>query len=388
MTQPAPVLISDTATLSAFCARQASADFITVDTEFMRETTFWAKLCLVQVAGPEEAACIDPLASGMSLQPLYDLFANEKVLKVFHAARQDLEIFLHESGALPRPVFDTQVAAMVCGFGDQVGYETLVAKLADAKLDKSQRFTDWSRRPLTDRQVKYALSDVTHLRKAYQSLAKKLERSGRAAWLTEEMEVLTTESTYRLDPKDAWLRIKARTRSGRMLAVLKELATWREETARALDWPRGRIAKDDALLELAAHPPSGIEDLKRSRLAKQLASDRFAGGVLAAAKRGLAIPEAEWPPVPENDNANMGPRAVVELLRLLLKLKSEQHNVASRLIATAEDVDAIALSDTADVAALHGWRRDLFGEDALKLKHGKLGIALSDSGKKIEIFPR
>lgn len=388
MTHDAPVLISDTATLTDFCNRQATADFVTVDTEFMRETTFWAKLCLVQVAGPDEAVCIDPLAPGISLKPLYDLFANERVLKVFHAARQDLEIFLHEGGALPRPVFDTQVAAMVCGFGDQVGYETLVAKLADAKLDKSQRFTDWSRRPLTDRQVKYALSDVTHLRKAYQSLAKKLERSGRAAWLSEEMEILTTHSTYQLEPKDAWQRIKARTRSGRMLAVLRELATWREETARALDWPRGRIAKDDALLELAAHPPASLDDLKRSRLAKQLASERFANGVLTAAKRGLAVPESEWPPVPEQDANNMGPRAVVELLRLLLKLKSEQHNVASRLIATSEDVDAIAFSDTADVPAMHGWRRELFGDDALKLKHGKLGIALSDSGKKIEIFPR
>jgi ribonuclease D len=388
MTHDAPVLISDTNTLIEFCNRQATAEFVTVDTEFMRETTFWAKLCLVQVAGPDEAACIDPLAPGIDLKPLYNLFANEKVLKVFHAARQDLEIFLHEGGALPHPVFDTQVAAMVCGFGDQVGYETLVAKLADAKLDKSQRFTDWSRRPLTDRQVKYALSDVTHLRKAYQALAKRLDRSGRTAWLKEEMEILVNENTYRLDPKDAWTRIKARTRSGRMLAVLRELATWREETARALDWPRGRIAKDDALLELAAHPPATIEDLKRSRLAKQLASERFANGVLGAAKRGLALPESDWPALPEQDSGNMGPRAVVELLRLLLKLKSEQHNVASRLIATSEDVDAIALSDTADVPALHGWRRELFGEDALKLKQGKLAIALSDNGKKIEIFAR
>lgn len=385
---PAPVLISDTSALSAFCDRQAAADFITVDTEFMRETTYWAKLCLVQVAGPDEAACIDPLAADMDLGPLYKLFANEKILKVFHAARQDLEIFLHEAGKLPHPVFDTQVAAMVCGFGDQVGYETLVAKLANATLDKSQRFTDWSRRPLTDRQIKYALSDVTHLRKAYTALQKKLERSGRAAWLNEEMETLTTESTYRIDPREAWRRIKARTRSGRMLAVLRELAAWREETARSLDWPRGRVAKDDALLELAAHPPSTVEDIKRSRLAKQLASDRFAQSVIKAGQRGLDVPESDWPEVPDYDPANQGPRAVVELLRLLLKLKSEHHNVASRLIATSEDIDAIACDDNADVPALHGWRRELFGEDALKLKHGQLGIALSDSGRKIEIFPR
>ena len=385
---PAQILISDTATLAAFCERLAQAEFVTVDTEFMRETTFWSKLCLVQIAGPDEAMCIDPLAPGISLAPMYKLFANDKVLKVFHAARQDLEIFLHEGGALPHPVFDTQVAAMVCGFGDQVGYETLVAKLADAKLDKTQRFTDWSRRPLTERQVKYALSDVTHLRKAYTALKKRLEQSGRAAWLVEEMTTLTTEKTYRIEPREAWRRIKARTRSGRMLAVLRELAAWREDNARSLDWPRQRVAKDDALLEIAAHPPTTIEDLKRSRLAKPLASERFANAVIAAAQRGLAVPEADWPEVPDFDPANQGPRAVVELLRLLLKLKSEQHNVAVRLVATSEDIDLIAVSDDADVPALHGWRRELFGEDALKLKHGKLGIALAEGGRKIEIFER
>jgi ribonuclease D len=385
---PTTVLISDTPTLAAFCERHAATDYVTVDTEFMRETTFWAKLCLVQVAGPEEAVCIDPLAPGIDLAPLYKLFANEKVLKVFHAARQDLEIFLHEGNALPHPVFDTQVAAMVCGFGDQVGYETLVAKLADAKLDKSQRFTDWSRRPLSDRQIKYALSDVTHLRIAYSALQKRLEKTGRTAWLAEEMAILTTEKTYRIEPREAWRRIKARTRSGRMLAVLRELAAWREDTARSLDWPRQRVAKDDALLELAAHPPTSTEDLKRSRLAKQLASERFATAVVAAAQKGIAVPEADWPEVPDFDPANQGPRAVVELLRLLLKIKCEQNNVAPRLIATSEDIDAIAMKDDADVPAMHGWRRELFGEDALKLKHGKLAVALSDGGRKIDIFAR
>ncbi|MDX2141924.1 MAG: ribonuclease D [Rhodospirillaceae bacterium] len=385
---PAAILISDTSGLAAFCDRQSGAEFVTVDTEFMRETTFWAKLCLVQVAGPDEAMCIDPLAPGMDLAPLYKLFANENVLKVFHAARQDLEIFLHEGGALPHPVFDTQVAAMVCGFGDQVGYETLVAKLADAKLDKSQRFTDWSRRPLTDRQLKYALSDVTHLRKAYTQLRKRLDRDGRGAWLAEEMAVLTTPATYRIEPREAYKRIKARTRSARMLGVLRELAAWREDTARALDWPRGRVAKDDALLEIAAHPPATLEDLKRSRLAKQLASERFAPGVLAAAARGQALPEDQLPPLPPDDNGNQGPRAVVELLRLLLKIRAEQNHVAPRLIATSDDIDAMALSDEADVPALHGWRRELFGADALKLKHGKLAIALADNGRKVEVFER
>jgi ribonuclease D len=269
-----------------------------------------------------------------------------------------------------------------------VGYETLVAKLAGAKLDKSQRFTDWSRRPLTDRQLKYALSDVTHLRKAYTQLRKRLDRDGRAAWLAEEMDVLTTPGTYRIEPREAYKRIKARTRSARMLAVLRELAAWREDMARALDWPRGRIAKDDALLEIAAHPPATVEDLKRSRLAKQLASERFAAGVLAAAKRGLAVPDSELPHVPDDDFGNQGPRAMVELLRLLLKIRAEQHHVAPRLIATADDIDAIALSDDADVPALHGWRRDLFGADALKLKRGQLAIALADNGHRVEVFER
>jgi ribonuclease D len=385
---PAAILISDTAALTAFCERQAGAEFVTVDTEFMRETTFWAKLCLIQVAGPDEAMCIDPLAPGLDLAPLYKLFADERVLKVFHAARQDLEIFLHEAGALPHPVFDTQVAAMVCGFGDQVGYETLVSKLAGAHLDKSQRFTDWSRRPLTDRQLKYALSDVTHLRKAYMQLRKRLERDGRSAWLAEEMEVLTTPATYRIEPREAYRRIKARTRSARMLGVLRELAAWREDTARANDWPRGRVAKDDALLEIAAHPPASIDDLKRSRLAKQLASERFAAGVLAAVARGQAVPADQLPEGPDDDAANQGPRAVTELLRLLLKIKSEQNHVAARLIATADDIDAIARDDAADVPALHGWRRELFGNDALKLKHGKLALALADNGHRVEVFER
>ncbi|MDX2221379.1 MAG: ribonuclease D [Rhodospirillaceae bacterium] len=383
-----PGLITDTATLAAFCQRLASAEFITVDTEFMRETTFWARLCLVQVGGPDEAHCIDPLAPGLDLAPLYALLANENVLKVFHAARQDLEIFLHESGRLPKPVFDTQVAAMVCGFGDQVGYETLVAKLANARLDKSQRFTDWSRRPLTDRQVKYALGDVTHLRKAFTALVHRLERTGRLSWLNEEMSLLTDERTYTIEPREAWRRIKARVRSPRMLAVLRELAAWREETARSLDWPRQRVAKDDALLELAAHPPESADDIKRARLAKPLAAERFVAAVLAAVRRGKEVPDADCPRLPAYDDQDQGPRATVELLKLLLKIESERHDVAARLIASSDDIEAIAVSDTADVPALHGWRREVFGEAALKLKHGKLAIGLSPTGKQVEVFER
>lgn len=381
-------LIADTKSLSELCARLGKESFVTVDTEFMRETTYWAKLCLVQIAGDKEAHAIDPLAPGIDLKPLYDLLADDRILKVFHAARQDLEIFLHEGDRLPHPVFDTQVAAMVCGFGDQVGYETLVNKLAGAQLDKSQRFTDWSRRPLTDRQVKYALGDVTHLRKVYFELQQRLDRTGRTPWLAEEMAVLTNESTYRVDPRDMWKRIKARLRSGRMVAVLRELAAWREETARTLDWPRQRVAKDEALAELAAHPPETVEDIKRSRLAKPLGAERFAAGVIAAAQRGRATPESEWPKIQHNDPFDQGPRAVVELLKLLLKVKSEAHHVAPRLIASSEDIEEIAKSDDADVEALHGWRRDIFGEDALKLKAGKLAMALGKNGDAVEFFDR
>lgn len=382
-------LITDSAALEALCGRLAKADFVTVDTEFMRETTYWAKLCLVQVAGPDEAHCIDPLADGINLKPLYDLLANPQVLKVFHAGRQDLEIFYTATTTVPTPVFDSQVAAMVCGFGDQVGYETLVSKLAGANLDKSQRFTDWSQRPLSDRQIKYALGDVTYLRKVYTELSRMLDSSGRRAWLEEEVAVLTDPATYRVDPRDSWQRIRARTRSRRLLCVLRELAAWRELTAQAMNMPRQRVAKDDALLELAANMPVTVDDIKRTRLAKPLASGKYVEGVLAAVAKGRAVPENECPVV-ERDNGweAAASRGVVELLKLLLKARSETHHVAQRLIATSDDVEAIALSDTADVPALHGWRRELFGEDALKLKHGKLAIGLSADGKNVEVFQR
>ena len=382
-------LITDTASLAAFCERLRSEAFITVDTEFMRETTYWAKLCLVQVAGTDEAHCIDPLAPDMNLKPLYDLFADPKVLKVFHAGRQDLEIFFTATGTVPAPVFDTQIAAMVCGFGDQVGYEALVSKLAGANLDKSQRFTDWAQRPLTERQIVYALGDVTHLRKVYLALQKRLEKTGRASWLEEEDAVLTSPSTYTIEPREMWRRLRARTRAPRMLAVLRELAAWRELTAQAHDMPRQRVAKDDAILELAANMPTTVDDIKRSRLAKPLASGKYVEGVLEAVAKGRAVPDAECPRLERDDNwDSQAPRAVIELLKLLLKARSESHDVAQRLIATSDDVEAIAMSDTADVPALHGWRRELFGEDALKIKHGKLAIGLTANGKSIEVFER
>jgi ribonuclease D len=381
-------LITDTESLAAFCDRLKGEEFITVDTEFMRETTYWSKLCLVQVGGTDEAHCIDPLAPGINLKPLYDLFANPNVLKVFHAGRQDLEIFFNATSTVPAPVFDTQIAAMVCGFGDQVGYEALVSKLAGAALDKSQRFTDWAQRPLTDRQVTYALGDVTYLRKVYLALKKRLEKSGRASWIDEEDAVLTSPETYKIDPREMWRRLRARIRAPRVLAILRELAAWREITAQTLDMPRQRVAKDDALLELSASMPTTVDDIKRSRLAKPLASGKYVEGVLAAVAKGRSIPEAECPRLDSDGWDTQPPRAVTELLKLLLKARSEANDVAQRLIANSDDIDAIAVSDTADVPALHGWRRELFGEDALKLKHGKLAIGLSANGKNVEVFDR
>ncbi len=382
-------LITDTSALADFCESLKSAAFITVDTEFMRETTYWAKLCLVQVGGPNDARCIDPLAPGIDLSPLYTLLANPEVLKVFHAGRQDLEIFYTATGSVPTPVFDTQIAAMVCGFGDQVGYETLVSKLTGGRLDKSQRFTDWARRPLTDRQVEYALGDVTHLRTVYTKLVKKLEQTGRKSWLDEEDAVLASPDTYKVDPREIWRRIRVRTRAPQLLAVLRELAEWRELTAQSLDMPRQRVAKDDALLELAASLPKTVDDIKRSRIAKPLASGKYVDGVLEAIIKGLAVPDSECPRLDGiSGRDDQAPKALVELLKLLLKTKAETHDVAQKLIASSDDVEAIAQSDSADVPALHGWRRELFGNDALKLKHGGLAIGLSADGKSVEVFER
>ncbi len=382
-------LISNTSSLVEFCDSLKSAEFITVDTEFMRESTYWAKLCLIQVGGPDNAYCVDPLVPGIDLSPLYDLLANPDVLKVFHAGRQDLEIFYNATGSVPVPVFDTQIAAMVCGFGDQVGYETLVARLTGGRLDKSQRFTDWARRPLTDRQIQYALGDVTHLRSVYEKLLRRLEKTGRKSWIDEEDAVLANPQTYRVNPREMWRRIRARTRAPRLLAVLRELAAWRELTAQSMDIPRQRVAKDDALLELAASLPKTADDIKRSRIAKPLASGKYVDGVLTAISAGVKIPDAECPKLEKGTGReDQAPKALVDLLKLLLKTKAESHDVAQKLIASSDDVEAIANSDTADVPALKGWRRELFGADALKLKHGQLAIGLSADGKAIEIFER
>jgi len=381
-------LISDTAALAAFCQRLASAEFVTVDTEFMREKTYWPQLCLVQLAGPDEAWAIDPMAPDMDLAPLFELMANPKVMKVFHAARQDVEIFLHLSGKVPAPLFDTQVAAMVCGFGDAVSYETLAGQLARARIDKSLRFTDWSRRPLTDRQLDYALADVTHLRVIYEKLCQRLEREQRAEWVAEEMAVLTDPSTYLIDPDQAWRRLKSRSSSPRFLMILKELAAWREREAREKDLPRQRLLKDDSLMEIAAQAPTTIDELAHTRgLSRNAAEGKLGSALLAAVARALATPESQWPTPMERVELPRGLGPVVDLLKVLLKLKGDQHDVAQRLIASSSDLEWIAADDSAEVPALHGWRRGLFGEDALRLKHGRVGLALATDGKGLRLIP-
>lgn len=381
-------MIADTQELAAFCARLSSAPYVTVDTEFMREKTYFPQLCLVQLAGPDEARAIDPLAPGMDLTPLFALMADTNVLKVFHAARQDVEIFLHLSGAVPTPLFDTQVAAMVCGFGDSVGYETLASQLAKARIDKSMRFTDWSLRPLTDKQVQYALADVTHLRVVYEKLSRKLEKNGRLEWLSEEMAELANPDTYRTKPEDAWRRLKPRSSSPKFLAALKELAAWREREAQERDIPRQRMLRDETLMEIAAHHPADTTELGRTRgLGKGLVEGKMGVAILEAVQRGLALPEDQIPKPPERIELPRGLGPVVDLLKVLLKMKCDEHDVAQKLVANVADIEQIAAADDADVPALHGWRRELFGQDALALKHGHLGLGFCTDGRRLRLVP-
>ena len=378
-------LIDTTEALAAFCQRQAQADYITVDTEFMRDKTYWPLLCLVQVAGPEAAAAIDPLAPGIDLTPLLALMANPAVLKVFHAARQDIEIFVNMAGAVPAPLFDTQVAAMVCGFGDAVSYETLANKLAGAQIDKSSRFTDWAHRPLTERQLNYALSDVVPLRTAYEKLGQRLAKTGRAQWLAEEMGELTDPATYRQDPGEAWRRLKVRSNNRKLLALVHELAAWREVGAQQRNLPRNRLLRDEAILEIAAHAPKSIESLARTRsLGKGVAEGKLGREILDAVAQGLADPNPP-PSLPAKAEAPPGIGPLIELLRVLLKQRCEDFQVAQKLVASADDLQAIAADDNAKVPALSGWRREVFGKDAVALKHGEL--ALTAGKNRIELVP-
>jgi ribonuclease D len=382
--------ITTTDALARFCAEARDHPYVTVDTEFLRERTYYAQLCLVQLARPgkgdEGAVLVDTLAEGLDLSPLYELFRDTAVVKVFHAARQDLEIFCTLDGVIPQPFFDTQVAAMVCGYGDQVGYETLVRQIARAQVDKSSRFTDWSRRPLTPAQMTYALADVTHLRKIYERLAKQLAESGREGWVAEELSVLTDPATYRADPADAWQRLKARSQSPRFLAALRELARYREATAQARNLPRARILKDDALMELAANRPRNLDDLGKSRLLlREARRGEIAEGILAAIARAETVGPADLPDLREPPARKPGTEALADLLRVLLKARADSTGVAQKLIANSAELDAIAAEDAPDVPALSGWRFEVFGRDALRLKRGE--IALSAKGSSVEVVP-
>ncbi len=379
-------LIADSAELAAFCKRQAKAEFITVDTEFMRDSTYWPKLCLAQVGGPQEAAAIDTLAPDIDLAPLLELMKNPKVLKVFHSARQDLEIFFLLMDALPEPIFDSQVAAMVCGFGDSVGYDKLVRKLTGKHIDKSKRFTDWSRRPLKQGQIDYALSDVIHLRPVYEKLRRQVENRARTAWLDEEMAVLNSPDTYRLEPETAWRRLKTRSASPRYLALLRALAAWRETEAQRRDVPRNRVLRDEQMFDIAAHHPATAEELSHTRgFSREAARGRIGQAILAALEEGMAVPEANCPvPLPQRDQpAGLGP--LVDLLKVLLKLQCERHDVAQKLVASVADLERIAADDAAEVPALTGWRREIFGKEALALKQGRLALGMA--GKKLALVP-
>ncbi len=380
--------ITTTADLETYCKEAAQHDYVTVDTEFLRERTYYSKLCLIQLAMPgtddSGAVLVDPLANGLSLEPLYDLFRDRSVVKVFHAARQDLEIFYVDAKVFPEPLFDTQVAAMVCGFGEQVGYETLVRKIARQPLDKTSRFTDWSRRPLTDAQKTYALADVTHLRQIYEFLAEKLEESGRARWVSEELQTLLSAETYIIAPEDAWKRVKTRTTSSKFLAIVQELAAFRESHAQSRNIPRNRVYKDDALVELASNKPKSYEDLGRSRLLlREARKGDIADGILAAVERGVNMaPEDQPKPDRSREKLQVNP-ALADLLRVLLKAKTESAGVAAKLIASAADLDALA-AGMRDVAALKGWRSEVFGEDALRLCEGR--VALTAKGADVQII--
>ena len=375
--------LTTTDELAAFCAEAAKAPYVTVDTEFLRERTYYSKLCLVQLAipgeGDDSAVLVDPLAGGLSLDPLYELFRNTRVVKVFHAARQDLEIFWVDAHVFPEPLFDTQVAAMVCGFGEQVGYETLVRKIARASVDKTSRFTDWSRRPLTEAQKSYALADVTHLRKIYEYLDAELEKTNRKRWVEEELQALTNPSTYIVQPEEAWQRVKTRTNSPRFLGIVRELAAFRESYAQEANVPRSRVYKDDALLELASAKPRVPADLGGLRLLlREARRGPIADGILAAVEKGVNCPSEQLPkPDRSREKLQVDP-ALADLLRVLLKAKAETSDVAARLIASSADLDAIAAGER-DLPALNGWRKEVFGDDALKLCAGKIALAAKGS---------
>lgn len=377
-------LITTTAQLADFCSRQMDAEFVTIDTEFLRERTYWPKVCLIQIGGKDESVAVDPLVPGMDLTPLFALMDNASVLKVFHAARQDVEIFYNLTGHVPAPMFDTQVAAMVCGYGDSASYETLVSSLTKAKIDKSSRFTDWSQRPLSKNQLVYALGDVIHLRDVYMKLKEQLKHNKRAFWVEEEMAILNNPATYAADPREAWRRLKIRTEKPRLCALAQELAAWREIEARRIDVPRGRVLRDEALLEIVYHPPKTSQDLARFRgMKKDFVDGRQGAEILRVVTCALEKPEDLCPCGEKRRVVPAGIGPSVDLLKVLLRQVSEKEGVASKLIATTDDLEDLIIDDHADTPVLKGWRRELFGNLALALKHGDIRLGLN--GKKVVV---
>jgi len=377
-------LVTTTEALDALCARLRTEAVVTVDTEFMRERTYWPELCVVQLAGAAEVAVVDAQAPGIDLASLGALLADQAVMKVFHAARQDIEIFVLRFGDVPRPMFDTQVAAMVAGFGDQVGYDSLVAATTGGHIDKAHRFSDWAARPLSPAQITYAAADVTHLRGVYEKLLARLEKDGRLEWVAEEMAVLADPATYQPDPDAMWERLRPRTSNRRMLAVLRAVAAWREREAQKSNIPRGRMLKDEALLEIAASAPDNVDTLSRMRgVTRGFAEGRMGAALMAAIAEARALPDDQLPDAPNHRDGPKPSPALVSLLKVLLAAKCEQHHVAPKLVANSEDIDRLAAEDEPAVPALSGWRRDVFGEDALALKAG--GVALGVDGKRIRL---
>lgn len=379
-------IITNTTELEAACLDLAKADFITIDTEFLREKTFWPKLCLIQLASPDRALIVDPLAKDIDLAPFFKLMADDSVLKVFHAARQDLEIVFHLGDLIPKPIFDSQVAAMVLGYGDSIAYDALVNKITGHHIDKTSRFTDWSRRPLTEQQLNYALADVTHLRDVYLDLSAQLEAQGRSTWLNEEMAILEARETYDIHPDDAWKRLRNRMRKPQDLAILQRLAAWRENLARNRDVPRGRILKDDALYEVAQQKPRDQAGLGRLRtVPKGWERSELGGSLMTALEAAYEIPSEDWPEIKRHKPAPEGTAAASDMLRVLLKTIVEQEGVAAKVIASGDDLDKIAANgEEATVAALSGWRRELFGDKALKLINGELALKFAD--KRVQVI--
>jgi ribonuclease D len=383
---PPPTLITTTEALAELCERLRQERFVTVDTEFMRERTYWPELCVVQLAGTSDVAVVDAEAEGMDLAPLGALLADTSVMKVFHAARQDIEIFVLKFGDVPRPLFDTQVAAMVAGFGDQAGYDALVSALTGGSIDKSHRFSDWSARPLSPAQITYAAADVTWLRGVYEKLQARLERDGRMDWVTEEMAVLSDPATYRADPETIWERLRPRSTNRRYLGQVRAIAAWREREAQRVNIPRQRLLKDETILEIAAMAPDNADALSRARgVSRGFADGRTGASLIAAVAAAVALPEEALPEPPRSRDGPRASPALVSLLKVLLATKCEQHNVAPKLLASSDDIDRLATEDAPDLPALHGWRHTVYGADAMALKEGK--IALGVDGRRIRILP-